>query len=173
MNRLLLLDDEPNVLSALQRTLKRATDHELCIETFTSPSDALLRCGEVDFDVVMSDYWMPEMNGIDFLQMVKGVLPYTVRVVLSASTEFSTVMAAINRAEIFRYLPKPWNDQDLRSVLSASMERRAALLIERRRFEEALARMMTPEELEAKRLEEMEPGITKVNWNPDGSISLD
>lgn len=173
MNRILLVDDEAYVLQALERTLRRVATAPLVIETFTSPADALLRCAEVDFDVVVSDCWMIELHGIEFLRMVKGIQPDAVRVVLSASTEFDTVMKAVNQAEVFRYLPKPWSHTELADMLAASLVRRAELLDERRRSGADHAAALSPEERETRRLEELEPGITKVRRHPDGSVLLD
>lgn len=176
MRRLLLLDDEANVLQALQRALRRSySAEELKVETFTDPEQALLRSGEVPFDVVVSDYHMPGINGIDFLRMIKGVQPDAIRLVLSASTEFETVMQAINQAEVYRYIPKPWQPDELAATLAAAFARHDQILEDRRladllRPEEG---ELTPQELEARRLEAEEPGITKVKWGEDGSVQLD
>jgi DNA-binding NtrC family response regulator len=176
MRRLLLLDDEPNVLQALQRALRQCfPTGDLTVETFTDPERALLRCGETSFDVVVSDYRMPGINGIDFLRMVKGIQPDAIRVVLSASTEFDTVMQAINQAEVFRYIPKPWQSDELVNTINLAFTRHDEVAEERRLAEEQRQKLtdMTPQELEARRLEAEEPGITKVNWGPDGSVRLD
>ena len=115
MRRLLLLDDEINVLHALQRTLRQCFPAEdLRIEIFTEPEQALLRSGEVPFDIVVSDYRMPEMNGVDFLRAIKGIQPAAVRLLLSASTEFDMVINAINQAAVFRYIAKPWLVEELK-----------------------------------------------------------
>ena len=124
IKRVLVLDDEPGVVNALQRTLRRCfAGDNLHIETFTDPEQALLRCGEVDFDVAISDYRMPSFNGVDFLKMVKHIQPHAVRVVLSASTEFNVVMSAVNDAEVFRFIAKPWTDEELQRVLQLAFER--------------------------------------------------
>lgn len=175
MRRLLLLDDEINVLTALQRALRQCLGSDLKIETFTDPEQALLRSAEVPFDVVVSDYRMPGMNGADFLQAIKGIQPDAVRLVLSASTEFDTVMNAINRAEIFRFIAKPWQADDLRNVFELAFARRDQAIEDRRLVDEARVKRgeLTPQELEARRLEAEEPGIMKVNWGDDGAVHLD
>lgn len=176
MRRVLLLDDEINVLHALQRALRGClSDEELQVESFTDPELALLRCGEVDFDVAVADYRMPSMNGVDFLKMVKGIQPDAVRLVLSASTEFETVLKAVNQAEVFRYIAKPWQPDELSGALRLAFARRDQALAERRLLERERQKASepTPQELEAQRLEAEEPGITKVNWGPDGSVRLD
>lgn len=176
MRRFLLLDDEINVLHALKRALRSCfSGKDLSVEIFTEPEQALLRSGEVAFDVVISDYRMPQMNGVEFLTMVKGLQPSAVRLILSASTEFETVMSAINRAEVFRFIPKPWQIEDIKKTLELALERRDQLVADQRLADELRVQrgQLTPQELEARRLEAEEPGITKVNWGPDGSVRLE
>ncbi|RBA22882.1 response regulator [Herminiimonas fonticola] len=175
MRRVLVLDDEINVLHALQRTLRQIfPDKDFRIEIFSDPEQALLRVGEVSFDIIVSDYWMPGINGIDFLKTVKSIQPDAVRLILSASTEFSTVMEAINQAEIFRFISKPWSQEELKKIFLLAIERRGKALEERQLADELRMKRgeLEPQELEARRLEEQEPGITKVNWGADGSVYL-
>ncbi|MET0963637.1 MAG: response regulator [Noviherbaspirillum sp.] len=175
MRHVLLLDDEVNVLHALRRTLRQCFDASvLRVELFTDPEQALLRSADLAFDIVVSDYRMPGMNGADFLQMIKHVQPDAVRIVLSASIDAAEVMDAVNRAEVFRYITKPWTPEDLRKTFEVAFARHdeamgvrqfAASLHDRRRE-------LTPQELEAARLEAEEPGIMQVNWGSDGSVHL-
>ena len=173
MRRILLVDDEINVLHALQRTLRRQAQGEhLDIEMFTNPFEALARCCACNFDLVISDYRMPQMSGIEFLSALREVAPDTVRLILSASTEFETVMSAINEAEVFRYLSKPWQDADLQDKIRLALIQRDKLVGEQDLAKQPPPRVPTPQELEAMRLEEEEPGIMQVKWTPDGSIIL-
>jgi two-component system probable response regulator PhcQ len=176
MRRFLLLDDEINVLHALNRTLRLClSGTEFQVELFTDPEQALLRSAEVAFDVVVSDYRMPGMNGIDFLKMIKAIQPGAVRLMLSASTEFHTVLDAINDAEVFRYISKPWQKEELETILELTLARRDRNIAEHRLADGSLVRdcELTPQELEARRLEAEEPGITKVHWGPDGAVHLE
>jgi two-component system probable response regulator PhcQ len=161
MRRLLLLDDDPLILHALQRTLRQCKfDVELRIEVFTDAAGALERAGEVDIDLVLSDYHMPGMNGLH--------QPDAVRMVLSASTEFDTAVRAINEAEVFRFIPKPWQREELQQTIVLALARRdqhTALALEQA--------SLTAQELALRQLEADEPGITKVNWGADGSVRLD
>lgn len=174
MRRIMLVDDEINVLKALQRVLARAM-RDARIEIFDDPKAALARAGEMGFDIVVSDYRMPTMDGITFLSGVKAVQPDTVRLVLSAQADMQALVEAINRAEIFRFLAKPWDDGDLVATLEAALARRDALLAERRLADEQrVARgEMTPAEMAMRRLEEEEPGITRVDWTPDGGMVVE
>lgn len=170
MRRIILVDDEVNVLRALQRTLRTHLKiKDVHIETFSDPFDALKRVCECDFDLAISDYRMPQMSGGAFLQTLKDIAPHTVRMMLSASTEFETAMSAINEAHVFRFIAKPWQPAELKQNIVEALELRDRLLAE---HAAQPAPALTPQELEARRLEEEEPGILKVNWGPDGSIIL-
>jgi two-component system probable response regulator PhcQ len=175
MRRILMVDDEAHVLSALQRTLRRfLPEGEAEIETCLDPEQALLRCAETTFDVVMSDYRMPGLSGADFLQMVKGLQPDAVRLVLSASNDITEVMNAINRAEVFRYVAKPWDAEELEKVFAQAFARHDESLQARRRLDRsATDGRLSPQELEARRLEAEEPGITRVRRDSDGAVHLD
>lgn len=176
MRRILLVDDEINVLNALKRTIRHCgLDGEFTVEIFTDPHQALARSKEVPFDIVISDFRMPGMNGVEFLRAYKEIQSDTVRLVLSASTEFETLMSAINQAEVFRYITKPWQPAEIKETIVLALARRDQSREDLRLFDELRAHLgeLTPQQLEAKRLEEEEPGITKVNWGPDGSVHLD
>jgi diguanylate cyclase (GGDEF)-like protein/PAS domain S-box-containing protein len=108
---LLLLDDEPNIVSALVRLLRRDGYRILTANT-AEEAFALLAINDVQ--VVISDQRMPAMNGTDFLSRVKKLYPGTVRIILSGYTELDTVLNAINRGEIYRFYTKPWDEQTLR-----------------------------------------------------------
>jgi two-component system probable response regulator PhcQ len=168
MRRIMLVDDEVNVLSALQRAMRAFLPPELAeVEVYSDPETALLRCAAVPFDVVISDYGMPGLSGADFLQMVKGIQPMAVRLMLSASTDFAQVSDAINRAEVFRYVAKPWNSADLERTVRHAFERRDSLVVV------APGAPLSLQELEARKLEHDEPGITWVRRDALGAVYLD
>jgi two-component system probable response regulator PhcQ len=176
MRRYLLVDDEINILNALRRSLHpHMLEENVRIETYTEAQQALLRMHEVPFDLVISDYRMPRMDGIAFLKRVKSIQPDAVRLMLSSSDDFETVLGAINEAEVFRYVSKPWDIAELLKIIELGMARRTQAIQARHLADElrVASGQLTPEEAELKRLEESEPGITKVNWGPDGSVLLD
>ncbi|HEX7643768.1 MAG TPA: response regulator [Burkholderiaceae bacterium] len=176
MRRFLLVDDEINVLHALQRAIRQCgVEEEIRVEIFTDPRTALERGKEVVFDVVISDFRMPEMSGVEFLRAYRDIQPDTVRMILSASTEFDAVMRAINEAEVLRYIAKPWLPEEIGEMVKLALQRRDQAREDLRLFEELREQLgkTTPQEQEAKRLEEQEPGITHVNWGPDGSVRFD
>jgi response regulator RpfG family c-di-GMP phosphodiesterase len=98
-----------------------------------------------------------------------------VRLVLSASTEFGTVMSAVNQAEVFRYIAKPWQEAELKESIELAFARHDQNVRDQGAADELrdTRRDLSLQELEAQRLEAEEPGITKVKWNPDGSVRLD
>ena len=98
MRRILILDDEPAVLNALRRTLRAAfAQEDVVIEVFDEPEAAVLRAGEQDFDVVISDYRMPGLNGAEATGAVLAAAPETKVICLTASVtseEIDEVLAA-------------------------------------------------------------------------------
>lgn len=113
----LLVDDEANILSALQRTLRREG-----YEILTAPSGAegLSLLATHDVQVVVSDQRMPEMNGTEFLSRVKQLYPQTVRMVLSGYSDATAVTDAINRGAVYRFLMKPWDEKALKDEISGA-----------------------------------------------------
>lgn len=175
MRRILLVDDEPSVLSALQRSFRQLiSSDEIRIEVHTSPLKALERAAETHFDLVIADYHMPELDGISFLSQLREIQPDTIRMMLSASADFNTVLGAINQAEALRFIPKPWEVDDLQSAYELACQRHDQLREERRLADERRLEtgQLSAEELEKRRLEEQEPGITHVEWTPDGAVKL-
>ena len=119
MKRFLLVDDEINVLNALQRTLRqRIGSSELTIEILTDPVEALERIGETAFDLVISDYRMPIMNGIEFLQKVKQdhLLKRIPVVVLTTSEEQQDKMSSFNLG-VAGYMAKPVDYQQFVAMM--------------------------------------------------------
>jgi len=108
---LLLLDDEPNVLSSLTRLLRRDS-YQILAAHNSQEAFSLLATHEVQ--VVVSDQRMPDMSGTEFLNRVRKLYPGTVRIILSGYAELESVLNAINRGEIYRFYTKPWDDQVLR-----------------------------------------------------------
>ncbi|SMC22769.1 Response regulator receiver domain-containing protein [Andreprevotia lacus DSM 23236] len=178
MATLLLVDDEPNILSALRRVLLARDDFgdapDYQIHLFTSPQEALQASEHEHFDLVLSDYRMPEMSGVAFLTDFRYLQPDCIRIILSGMTDLQGLIAAINEVEIYRFLPKPWNDFELRSTIAGAL-RYQHLLLENQRMADELRTMReqsTRQEDELRRLEAEMPGITKVRWGPDGSVLL-
>ena len=112
--RLLLLDDEENVLSSLKRLFRR-DGYEIYAATEATKAFEIL--AEHPIGVVISDQRMPGMSGTEFLRRVKELYPDTVRIVLSGYTELQAATDAINEGAIYRFLTKPWDDNQLRTAI--------------------------------------------------------
>lgn len=171
---MLLLDDEPHVLAALRRTLRLPLGDGVRMEFFTDVHNALARVGEQPFDLVMADYRMPGLDGVQFLRFVRTMQPDALRMIVSASTEISGVMSAINDVGVFRYVVKPWTN-DLLVADVADALRESAAAAEQRRLAEAMrlsSGEASAEADERSRLEALEPGITHVDWGPNGEVLM-
>ncbi|MFA6147608.1 MAG: response regulator [bacterium] len=119
--RILCVDDEQNVLRSLTRLF---IDDPY--EILTAPSGAeglriLDQSGTVP--VVISDYRMPGMSGVEFLTEVRKLWPGTVRIVLSGYADIGAIVSAINEGQIYRFVAKPWNDEELRFTVADALER--------------------------------------------------
>jgi YesN/AraC family two-component response regulator len=161
MIRLLIVDDEPAVLSALRRAMRRHFGAALEVETCSDPTLALAKLRDSRFDIVMSDLSMPGIDGLAFLNLASAIAPQAVRIVLTGSADFAAAQRAINEAGVFRFLTKPWSDAELRSHLLAAIERVPGG-----------APTADPQDVERRRLEALEPGITAVEWGPDGEVLM-
>ncbi|MDD2742864.1 MAG: EAL domain-containing protein [Rhodocyclaceae bacterium] len=111
---LLLLDDEPNILTSLTRLLRREGYQILAANTPTEAFDFLARH---KVQVILSDQRMPEMSGTEFLARVRQLYPETIRIVLTGYTDLDSVTGAINRGAIYKFLTKPWDDDLLREQI--------------------------------------------------------
>ena len=111
---LLLLDDEPHVLSSLQRLLRR-DGYQILVAH--SSRQAFEQLATHSVHVVISDQRMPDMNGTEFLERVSELYPETIRMVLSGYNDLDTVTGLVNRGEIYKFLSKPWDDDALRETV--------------------------------------------------------
>jgi len=125
MYRIALVDDEKNILRALRRVLQGETCE---IETFTSAHEALRRAQVAIFDLVLSDYRMPEMDGIDLLTEFRRLQPDAMRLMLSGHKDREMIIDAVNQAGIFRFVSKPWEDDELKAAISEALAQRSILV---------------------------------------------
>ena len=119
--RILCIDDEQNVLRSLKRLFLDDP-----YEVLTAPSGAeglLILAQSETVPVVISDYRMPGMNGVEFLSEVRKRWPETVRIVLSGYADTGAIVSAINEGQIYRFVAKPWNDDELRVTVANALER--------------------------------------------------
>jgi len=115
----LFVDDEPNVVRALQRMF-RQENYEIL--TAGNARDALAILASRSVTMVVSDFKMPGMNGADFLRQVRASYPDTIRIMLTGQADTAAVMGAINDGAVYRFILKPWNDDDLRVTVALAFE---------------------------------------------------
>lgn len=115
----MFIDDEANILNALRRSL-RDLPWEMVFHT--EPQDALKDLESREFAVLVSDYKMPDINGVEFLEYCRFRQRNAVRIILSAFAEKDAVLEAVNKAEIYRFITKPWDDDQLRMMIRSAME---------------------------------------------------
>ena len=110
----LFVDDEVNILKALQRLLR---NEPMNVLTASRPEQAIELIEREQVKVVVTDQRMPEMSGVDMLSTIRERNPSIVRMMLTGYTEMNIAVEAINRGEIFRLITKPWNDDELKATL--------------------------------------------------------
>ncbi len=118
----LCVDDEPNILSALQRVLRA---EPVTVLTAHGGREALALMERQPADLVICDMRMPGMDGVQLLEQLHARWPQTVRILLTGHAELDSAVGAVNRGAIFRYLQKPWNEPELRTAIHEGLERQA------------------------------------------------
>lgn len=118
--RVLFVDDEAGILTALKRVFRRSSFE---IETASDGAAGLETFRRFRPSVVVSDYRMPGMSGVEFLAKARGIDPESVRVILTGCTDLPAAEAAINQGEVWRFLTKPWNEEDLLATVASAHER--------------------------------------------------
>jgi response regulator RpfG family c-di-GMP phosphodiesterase len=124
---ILLVDDEEMVLSSITSFFAIETNYKLM--TYTSPLKALddLDQNHQQVDLVVSDYLMPEMDGITFLAKVKEKLPLVPRILLTGYADKENAIKAINNVGLYQYIEKPWDNEDLKLVIRNGLEKTTLL----------------------------------------------
>lgn len=135
-DKILLVDDEPNILSALKRQLHGT----FAVHTAVSGAQGLKMIEEEGpFCVVVSDMRMPEMDGIDFLSKVQEKDVNTIRIMLTGNADQETAVKAVNKGNVFRFLTKPCSKEDLSASINLALEHRRLVMAEKELLEQTLA----------------------------------
>ena len=129
MHTLLVVDDEPEVVRSVQSLLRR----EFRVLGATSAADGMRLMQEHEVHLVMSDQRMPGMTGVEFLNQLRGDFPEAIRLLFTGYADVKAVIAAINEGNVYRYLAKPWDPDELRSVMTQAAEH-YDLIVERKRL---------------------------------------
>lgn len=164
-SKLLLVDDEPNLTSALVRSLDRS---QFEIFTADSAQKGLMILAGNDIDVVVSDERMPGMTGSQFLSEVRKQWPNTIRMILSGQADLEAAVRAINEGEVFRFLLKPCHPTELQATILQGLQHKKLVTQSRRLLMEHQKTQNLLEELE-----KANPGITRIELDEDGAITLE
>jgi putative nucleotidyltransferase with HDIG domain len=116
MERFLVVDDDPSITDVLRRILE-SMGHPVTV--FTDPLEA---AQATEFDLVVTDYMMPNLNGIELLGVLRAKRPDAVRLLITAANDFKVAIDAVNRGEVFRIIGKPWQLHDLRFGLQQAVD---------------------------------------------------
>ena len=119
----MLVDDEPMVATALRSFLELETAWRIL--TFSDPLEALETLRNQNIDVIVSDFMMPNVDGVSFLRQSREIQPVATRILLTGYADKTNAIRAINEAGLYYYLQKPWDNEQLRMVIRNGIERAA------------------------------------------------
>nr|MBC8362848.1 response regulator [Candidatus Desulfatibia profunda] len=162
---ILIVDDEELILKSISRVLR----NENCrILTAPSGEEGLAILKNNDVHLVISDQKMPGMSGLDFLKRVQREYPQILTIMLTGLAELKIAMDAINEAGVYKFILKPWDDNDLKVTVRRALETRE-LIWERN----TLRRQVKTQDAILQELEKIYPDIGKVERDEDGYIVID
>lgn len=162
---ILIVDDEEMILKSIQRTLR---NEDYNVFTALSAKEAINVLQARDIDLVISDQNMPGVKGIEFLEKVKADFPSVLTIMLTGQTDIDLAVKAINDAGIYKFILKPWDDDDFRITIRRSLES-LDLVRERNSLQERVRQRDSI----LKNLEKEHPGITRLDKDKDGYLILE
>lgn len=118
----LIVDDEEMVLTSLSTYLALESDYEVI--TFTSARQAIAHLEMQDVGIIISDFLMPELDGISFLTRARELRPDAPRILLTGYADKENAIKAINQVGLYQYVEKPWDNDDLRLIIRNGLEKR-------------------------------------------------
>lgn len=116
--KVLYVDDEPHNLTAFKATFRR--DYDVYVGESAKEGRKIL--SENDIEIIITDQRMPEETGIEFLESIIPIYPDPVRILLTGYADLQAVIDAINKGQVYRYVSKPWNDEELKGIIKAAYE---------------------------------------------------
>jgi len=120
---IMLVDDEEIALSSMNALFSLETEHETV--AFSDPREAIKEAERTPIDLVISDYLMPQITGIDLLKELQRIQPEMVRVLLTGFADKENTIRAINELDLYQYLEKPWDNQQLLLVVERGLQQRS------------------------------------------------
>lgn len=119
-SKVVIVDDEVVILKAISRILQSEEDLE--IEVYTHPVEALDHIGRTPVDIILADYRMPDMDGVEFLTKVRERDSNIVRIIMSGQADLSALTRAINDACIHKFLPKDFTPEILKETIRDAID---------------------------------------------------
>ncbi len=116
-----IVDDEEMVLTSLSTFLSLETDYD--VKTFVSAKEAVKYLESNSVDVIISDFLMPEMNGVDFFAKAKSLRPEVPRIILTGFADKENAIKLINEVGLFQYIEKPWDNNDLLLIVRNAVDK--------------------------------------------------
>lgn len=116
--KIIVVDDEPANLRLLERLFR----HDYEVITAESGEEALRLLSQHDATLIITDQRMPGMTGVELLKRTATVRPHMVRIILTGYTDVETLVEAINSGHVYKYVTKPWNNEELRLTVSRALE---------------------------------------------------
>ena len=120
MYKIMALDDDKFILASLKRTLRKEKSWQ--VETYSDPTVALENARDQHYDLFLSDYHMPGIDGIEFLTRIKSLQPSSIRIILSGQDCLDLVQQAIKKAGIYSFVSKPVQQHELIAVINKALE---------------------------------------------------
>ena len=161
---ILLVDDEQHVLGSLYRLFNC---DPVIVYAAECPRKALSLLKKHPVDLVLSDEKMPGMSGVEFLKKVREHYPDIIRIMLTGDTNIETAMKAVNEGEVYRFLTKPWNPEELRMLILEALRQAGLEEGNRNPLKETRRQQDTSGQLERNH-----PGITDVTRDENGNIII-
>ncbi len=159
-SRVLIVDDNRDVLASLRRTLKRCGFALTCVD---NPQEAIDLLGSEPFDLLLSDIDMPGINGHEVMAKAQVLQPTMIRVFVTGAGSMDAAVRAINEGEVHRFVRKPFEAQSLRKLLFEALERKAELDVASEASDRIRRRRKLYRQLEAEH-----PGITEFSLDEEG-----
>ena len=161
--RVLIVDDEQAILNTLRRLLRNEGYEIFVVRSGNKALQVLETLGSVD--LLVTDFRMADMTGIQLLEQVRERWPETQRVMLTGYSEVGTILDAVNRGSVYKYLVKPWNDEELKLNLRRSIEQGSLRTANRRLVDEVEKKNQSLVEMVGRLQQDCRDAVRGLNFN--------